>query len=88
MSASRRSRRRPERYRDDIVAGMCLAAKIGAGDADAETLQAYLAWHNARHPTQLLPITPELRDRIEILTGPIKYLDIDLDKAFEDTYKK
>lgn len=72
-----------ERYQEDIISELCLAALIDAGEADMTTLQSFLDRHGSAHPTLLLPITSELKARIEILIGPIEEIDIDLDKPIE-----
>ncbi len=72
-----------ERYRIDIVSELCLAAQIDAGEADMAALQSFVDWYEARHPTLPVPVTPELKARIEILVGPVEEIDIDLDKTFK-----
>lgn len=72
-----------ERYRMDIVSELILAAQIDAGEADMTTLQSLLEWYESRHPTLPVPVTPELKARIEILVGPVEKIDIDLDEPIE-----
>lgn len=76
-----------ERYQHDIVSEFCLAARIDTGQADMKTLQAFLELHDAAHPTLPVPITEELKARIEILIGPIADIDIDLEKSIESDGK-
>lgn len=72
-----------ERYCEDIVSELCFAARIDAGDADMAALKAFLKRYETAHPALPVPITPELKARIEILIGPIAEIDIDTEEPLE-----
>ena len=72
-----------ERYCEDIVSELCFSARIDAGEADMAALKAFLKRYEAAHPALPVPITSELKARIEILIGPIAEIDIDPDEPIE-----
>ena len=72
-----------ERYCEDIVSELCLSVSIDAGEADMSAFKSFLARYEAAHPVLPVPITPELKARIEILIGPIAEIDIDPDEPIE-----
>ncbi len=72
-----------ERYLHDIVSEICLAAHIDMGKADMAALKSFLDQNDAAHPTLPVPITEELKARIEILVGPVADIEFDPDQPIE-----
>lgn len=73
-----------ERYCEDIASELCFAACIDEGEADMAALKAFLVRYEAENPALPVPITPELKARIEILIGPTSEIYVGPEKAIED----
>jgi Arc/MetJ-type ribon-helix-helix transcriptional regulator len=68
-----------ERYAQDVAAELELATLLNTGDFDRTTVRALLMQVSLSRTDFLVPVTLELRDRIEKLIGPISEIGINLD---------